>query len=165
MIRPCVENDFDAIFEIINDAAKAYKWVIPEDCWKEPYMSIDELQKELNASVSFWGYEEDGQLVGVMGIQSVKDVTLIRHAYVNTTRQNRGIGGQLLTVILRQTSRPILVGTWADASWAIRLYEKYGFRLVSPEEYGQLLRKYWTIMERQIDTSVVLADRKWFNLG
>jgi GNAT superfamily N-acetyltransferase len=163
LIRPCVESDFVAIFEIINDAARAYKGVIPEDRWREPYMSIEELREEMKAGVTFWGFEKEGRLVGVMGIQFVKDVTLIRHAYVRTSRQNQGIGGQLLASVRQQTTGPLLVGTWADASWAIRFYEKHGFRLVPPEEIGQLLRKYWTIEERQIDTSVVLADWKWFD--
>ena len=165
MIRSCIESDFDSILVIINDAAMAYKKVIPKDRWKEPYMSTDELLEELKAGVAFWGYEEHGRLAGVMGIQSVKDVTLIRHAYVYTTKQNQGIGGQLLAAIRQQTGRPLLVGTWADATWAIRFYEKHGFRLVPPERNSQLLRKYWAITERQIETSVVLADRKWFEIA
>ncbi len=147
------------IYEIINDAAQAYNGVIPPDCWKEPYMSKDELRHEMDAGVVFWGHEEDGQLLGVMGIQHVQDVTLIRHAYVRTGQQNRGIGGQLLSYLRGQTTRPILVGTWANAIWAIRFYEKHGFRLVSSEEKDRLLRKYWSIRERQIETSVVLADQ------
>jgi len=146
------------IYEIINDAAQAYNGVIPPDCWKEPYMSKDELRHEMDAGVAFWGYEEDGRLVGVMGIQHVQDVTLIRHAYVRTGQQHRGIGGQLLSYLRTQTVYPVLVGTWADAIWAIRFYEKHGFRLVSSEEKDRLLRKYWSIRERQIETSVVLAD-------
>jgi len=147
------------IYEIINDAAQAYSGVIPADCWKEPYMSKDELRYEMDAGVAFWGYEEDGRLVGVMGIQHVQDVTLIRHAYVRTSQQHRGIGGQLLSYLRNQTVYPVLVGTWADAIWAIRFYEKHGFRLVSSEEKDRLLRKYWSIRERQIETSVVLADQ------
>ena len=147
------------IYEIINDAAQAYNGVIPPDCWKEPYMSKDELRYEMDAGVAFWGYEEDGRLVGVMGIQHVQDVTLIRHAYVRTGQQHRGIGGQLLSYLRNQTVYPVLVGTWADAIWAIRFYEKHGFRLVSSEEKDRLLRKYWSIRERQIETSVVLADQ------
>jgi len=147
------------IYEIINDAAQAYNGVIPPDCWKEPYMSKDELRYEMDAGVAFWGYEEHGRLVGVMGIQHVQDVTLIRHAYVRTGQQHRGIGGQLLSYLRNQTVYPVLVGTWADAIWAIRFYEKHGFRLVSSEEKDRLLRKYWSIRERQIETSVVLADQ------
>ena len=126
-------------------------------------MSRDELQHEIDNGVVFWGYEEDGELVGVMGIQNVKDVTLIRHAYVRTEKQNQGIGGKLLINLLKKTTRPVLVGTWADAVWAIRFYEKHGFRLVSPEEKDILLRNYWSVPERQIETSVVLVDRKWLD--
>jgi len=111
----------------------------------------------------FWGYEEGGELIGVMGIQHVQDVTLIRHAYVRTAKRNRGIGGELLSTLRGQTTRPILVGTWADAVWAIRFYEKHGFRLVPPEEKDRLLRRYWSVPERQIESSVVLADRRWFD--
>ncbi|WP_455284004.1 GNAT family N-acetyltransferase [[Eubacterium] cellulosolvens] len=163
MIRQCGSSEFDSIYSIINDAAQAYKGVIPADRWKEPYMSSDDLRHEMDEGVVFWGYEEDGQLVGVMGIQHVRDVTLIRHAYVRTAKQNRGIGGRLLSSLCEQTSRPILVGTWAVATWAIRFYEKHGFRLVSSEEKDRLLRRYWSIPERQIKTSVVLADQKWFD--
>ncbi len=126
-------------------------------------MSRDELQHEIDNGVVFWGYEEDGELVGVMGVQNVKDVTLIRHAYVRTEKQNQGIGGKLLINLLKKTTRPVLVGTWADAVWAIRFYEKHGFRLVSPEEKDILLRNYWSVPERQIETSVVLVDRKWLD--
>ena len=162
MIRRCEEGDFEAIYEIINEAAQAYKGAIPPDCWKEPYMSREELQREMESGITFWGYEEGGRLIGVMGIQHVKDVTLIRHSYVRRAWQRRGIVGRLLEHLRGQTHRPILIGTWADAPWAIRFYEKHGFRLVSPQEKDHLLRKYWTIPERQIETSVVLADRRWF---
>ncbi|RLD98565.1 MAG: GNAT family N-acetyltransferase [Aquificota bacterium] len=164
MIRRCGNDDFETIYSVINDAAEAYNGVIPEDLWKVPYMSRVELQHEIDEGVVFWGYEEDGELIGVMGIQDVQDVTLIRHAYVRTAKQNQGIGGKLLSDLLKKTARPVLVGTWADAVWAIRFYEKHGFRLVSPEEKDRLLRKYWSIPDRQVETSVVLADRKWFNL-
>jgi len=159
MICKCKNSQFEVIYSIINDAAQAYRDVIPIDCRKEPYMSRGELQHEIDNGVVFWGYEEDGELVGVMGIQNVKDVTLIRHAYVCIEKQNQGIGGKLLVNLLKKTTRPVLVGTWADAVWAIRFYEKYGFRLVSPEEKNILLRKYWSVPERQIETSVVLVDR------
>lgn len=160
MIRQCVETDFETIYEIINDASKAYRGVIPEDRWKEPYMSGDELKHEIDQGVVFWGYEEDGELIGVMGIQHIQDVTLIRHAYVRTDRQNQGIGAKLLSELRRQTNYPTLIGTWADAVWAISFYEKHGFRIVSQGDKDLLLKKYWSIPERQVETSVVLADQK-----
>jgi len=163
MIRQCDASEVELIYSIINDAAEAYRLVIPGDRWKEPYMSKDELQHEVDQGVVFWGYEQDGELVGVMGIQHVQDVTLIRHAYVRPTRQNQGIGGKLLSSLRQQAPRPLLVGTWADALWAIRFYENYGFQLVSWEEKERLLRKYWSIPERQVETSVVLADQRWFS--
>ena len=161
MIRRCNDNDFEIIYSIINDAAQAYKGIIPDDLWKEPYMSKDELRHEIDEDVSFWGYEESGEIVGVMGIQPIQDVTLIRHAYVRTSERNQGIGSKLLSYLRGQTIRPILIGTWADAIWAVRFYEKHGFRLVTKGEKDRLLRKYWSISERQIETSVVLADQKW----
>jgi N-acetylglutamate synthase-like GNAT family acetyltransferase len=161
MIRKCDDSDFDAIYQIINEAAEVYKGIIPADRWKEPYMPRDELRHEIDADVQFWGYEEDGELLGVMGIQDVLDVTLIRHAYVRTAEQNKGIGGKLLSHLRTLTSRPILLGTWADATWAIRFYEKHGFRLVTPEEKDRLLKKYWSIPDRQIETSVVLVEESW----
>jgi GNAT superfamily N-acetyltransferase len=165
MIRPCDNNDFESIYSIINDAAKAYEGVIPEDRWKEPYMPKEELRHEMDEGVLFWGYDEGGRLVGVMGIQHIQDVTLIRHAYVLTTRQNQGLGGKLLSQLRGQSNRPILIGTWADAVWAIRFYQKHGFRLVSQEEKNRLLKRYWSIPKRQVETSVVLADRRWFDLA
>ena len=162
MIRKCHDGDFETIFEIVNDAAQAYKGVIPTDCWHEPYMSREYLRHEMDSGVVFWGYEEDGGLIGVMGIQDVKDVTLIRHAYVRTSYRNHGIGGKLISHLMTLISRPALVGTWAAAVWAIRFYEKHGFRLVTREEKDLLLGKYWSITERQTETSVVLADERWF---
>ncbi len=162
MICPCNENDFAEILKIVNDAAQAYKGVIPEDCWKEPYMPEDELRREIEAGIVFWGKEEKGRLIGVMGLQNVQDVTLIRHAYVRTAERNKGVGKELLAFLLKMTDRPVLIGTWADAVWAIHFYEKHGFCLVTPEEKNRLLRKYWSISKRQIETSVVLADSKWF---
>jgi len=159
MIRPCTESDFEAIYAIVNDAAEAYRGVIPDDRWKSPYMPREELRREIDQGVVFWGYEEASELLGVMGIQDVQDVTLIRHAYVRTPQRNRGIGGRLLAHLLAGCTRPVLIGTWADAVWAIRFYEKHGFHLVSPEEKDRLLKKYWTIPERQIETSVVLAQQ------
>ena len=128
MIRRCDEQDFEAIYEIVNDAATAYRGVIPADCWAEPYMPREKLREEIGAGIDFWGYEQDGALAGVMGIQHVRDVTLIRHAYVRTTSQRRGIGVALLESLHAQTDRPVLIGTWADAAWAIRFYEKQGFQ-------------------------------------
>ena len=163
MIRQCDDSESEVIWEIINDAAQAYKRVIPADRWKEPYMSQDELRHEMGQGIAFWGYEEDGELIGVMGIQHVQNVTLIRHAYVRAARQNQGIGWELLSHLRNQMTRPTLIGTWRDAVWAVRFYQKHGFRLVSPDEKDRLLRKYWSVPERQIETSVVLADRKWFD--
>ena len=167
MIRGCDERDFDAIWGIINDGAQAYKGIIPADRWTEPYMSRDKLRHEMDDGVVFSGYAESATdtLLGVMGIQQVKDVTLIRHAYVRTGSQNRGVGGKLLSHLRELTSRPVLIGTWADASWAIRFYERHGFQLVGPVEKDRLLKKYWSIPERQVETSVVLADEKWRELG
>jgi N-acetylglutamate synthase-like GNAT family acetyltransferase len=162
LIRQCEERDVDAIHEIINDAAAAYKGVIPADCWHEPYMSSAYLHHELDAGVIFWGYEENNELKGVMGIQHVQDVTLIRHAYVRTVYRSKGIGGKLISYLKTLTSSPVLVGTWKAAGWAIRFYEKHGFRLVTMDEKDRLLKKYWSISTRQIETSVVLVDRKWF---
>ena len=159
MIRPCTAADFNAIYAIVNDAAQAYCGVIPADRWHVPYMPEDELRQEIASGVRFWGWQQDGQLLGVMGIQDVQDVTLIRHAYVRTACRNGGIGGKLLARLRELTARPILIGTWAAATWAIRFYQKHGFRLVTPEEKNRLLKKYWSIPERQIETSVVLADR------
>jgi N-acetylglutamate synthase-like GNAT family acetyltransferase len=161
MIRRCDDQDFEQIWTIINDGAQAYKGIIPADRWTEPYMSKEKLQHEIEDGVTFWSYEHNGQLAGVMGIQHVQDVTLIRHAYVRTTNQKQGIGGRLLSHLRELTERPVLIGTWADATWAIRFYERYGFQKISPEEKVQLLNTYWTIPERQIETSVVLADSKW----
>jgi GNAT superfamily N-acetyltransferase len=163
MIRKCDDRDFETIYEIVNEAAEVYKGIIPADRWQEPYMPRDELRHEIDADVQFWGYEEEGKLLGVMGIQDVLDVTLIRHAYVRTAEQKKGIGGKLLSHLRTLTSRPILLGTWADASWAIRFYEKHGFRLVTPEEKDRLLKKYWSIPERQIETSVVLVEESWID--
>jgi N-acetylglutamate synthase-like GNAT family acetyltransferase len=162
VIRRCTEGDFDTIYTIINDAAMAYKGVIPADRWHEPYLSKEELRREIDAGVIFWGYTENGELVGVMGIQNVQDVTLFRHAYVRTAMRNRGIGEKLLSFLYGQTSRPVLIGTWAVADWAIRFYENHGFRLVSADEKNRLLRKYWSIPERQTEMSAVLADQKWW---
>jgi len=156
------KSDFEAMYVIINDAAQAYRGVIPADRWNEPYMSREYLQHELDDGVVFWGYEENSVLLGVMGIQAVQDVTLIRHAYVRTVHRGKGIGGKLLSELKQKTGGPTLVGTWKAAVWAIRFYEKYGYRLVTEHQKEQLLRKYWKIPERQVETSVVLADGTWF---
>ena len=165
MIRNCETDEFAAIYAIINDAAQAYKGVIPADCWKEPYMPKEELQNEINSGVVFWGYYEAGELIGVMGIQHVQDVSLIRHAYVRTAKQRQGIGSKLLARLISETDRPMLVGTWAAAVWALHFYEQRGFQLVSEEEKNRLLKKYWSVPERQIETSVVLADQRWTQIA
>jgi GNAT superfamily N-acetyltransferase len=162
MIRRCEAEDLDVMYEIVNEAARAYEGVIPADRWHEPYMPLEELRSEIDSGVMFWGYEVDGRLVGVMGIQHVQDVALIRHAYVRTSYQGQGIGGELLGRLRTFTSCPILIGTWADARWAIRFYEHHGFRMVSVDEKKRLLRKYWSIPARQVETSVVLADPRWW---
>jgi GNAT superfamily N-acetyltransferase len=158
-IRRCRADERDAIFDIVNAAAEAYRGVIPADRWHEPYMPMDQLDAEIAAGVEFWGYEDDGALLGTMGIQPVRDVNLIRHAYVVPESQGRGIGGALLEHLLGLATRPMLVGTWAAATWAIRFYERYGFEYVGPGRTAELLRAYWDIPERQIETSVVLAQR------
>ena len=163
MIRQCDHDDFERIKSVINESACAYKGVIPDDCWKQPYMSREDLRDEINDGVQFWGYEEDGELIGVIGFQYIQGAALIRHAYVRTSKQNHGIGGKLLSFLQDQTTRPLLVGTWADAVWAVRFYEKHGFQVVSAQEKDRLLRKYWSIPDRQIETSVVLADQKWLS--
>lgn len=160
MIRLCTESDFEEMYAIINDAAVAYRGVIPDDCWHEPYMTREALRREIERGVVFHGLEENGVLTGVMGIQDVRDVTLIRHAYVRTARRNGGIGSSLLTHLLSLAVRPVLIGTWAAAEWAIAFYRKHGFHTVSPEEKDRLLRTYWAIPDRQIETSVVLAGNR-----
>ena len=157
-IRPCRDDDRGAILAIVNAAAEAYRGVIPEDRWHEPYMGAEELDGEIAAGVSFWGYEADGELLGVMGTQPVGDVDLIRHAYVLPASQGLGVGGALLEHLRRLTARRMLVGTWAAAEWAIGFYRRNGFELVTPEQKTILLERYWNIPERQIETSVVLAD-------
>lgn len=160
MIVQCDQKDFKVINAIINDGASAYKGIIPADRWKEPYMPEAELKHQIDQGVQFWGYNEDRQLIGVMGIQDKGDVTLIRHAYVRTSHRSMGIGSKLLAHLCSTSRKPILIGTWADATWAIAFYQKHGFYLVSNEEKDRLLRKYWTIPTRQIETSVVLAGNK-----
>lgn len=161
MIRKCTQDDFETMFEIVNDAAQAYKAVIPQDRWHEPYMSREELSHEIEDGVVFWGLEMGGKLVGVMGIQDKGDVHLIRHAYVRTKLRQQGIGSRLLAVLESLTDNPILIGTWAAAVWAVSFYQKNGYCLVSETEKNRLLRKYWSIPERQVETSVVLGNREW----
>jgi N-acetylglutamate synthase-like GNAT family acetyltransferase len=161
MLRKCINTDFLLIHSIINDAAIAYKGAIPADRWHDPYMTQDQLRTEINKGVVFWGWEEKDGLAGVMGIQDVKDVTLIRHAYVKTILRDKGIGTKLLNHLMGQTSRPVLIGTWKAALWAIKFYRKNGFELVTEEEKNLLLAQYWSIPSRQIETSVVLADANW----
>ena len=165
MIRPCHPQNFEAIWNIVNDGAQAYKGIIPEDRWREPYMSKSELRHEIDDGVRFWGYVETDVLIGVMGIQDVRDVTLIRHAYVRTAAQGRGIGSDLLSHLGKLAKNPLLIGTWADAAWAIRFYQRRGFRLVSVQQKNKLLAKYWTIPQRQVETSVVLASPEWLRLN
>ena len=157
-IRPCRDDERTAILTIVNAAAEAYRGAIPDDCWHEPYMDLRELDSEVAGGVAFWGYDADGVLIGVMGIQPADDVDLIRHAYVLPGSQRHGVGGALLLHLRRLTGRRMLVGTWAAADWAIRFYRRNGFELVSPERKTALLKTYWTIPDRQIETSVVLAN-------
>jgi N-acetylglutamate synthase-like GNAT family acetyltransferase len=159
IIRPCRQSDFLAIWTIINDGASAYRGIIPADRLHDPYMTVEELNHEIAGGVQFWGCEDNGSLVGVMGSQDVADVTLIRHAYVRTDYQKQGVGAQLLAGLRAMASRPVLIGTWAAADWAIRFYQRHGFHLVSHQEKERLLRKYWDIPTRQIETSVVLTDQ------
>ncbi|MDX6631197.1 MAG: hypothetical protein QOH00_3443 [Gaiellales bacterium] len=157
-IRPCREDEQDAILAIVNAAAEAYRGAIPADRWHEPYMPARELDGEIRAGVAFWGYEDEAALIGVMGIQPVGDVYLIRHAYVLPGSQGRGVGRELLVHLRGLSERRMLVGTWAAAEWAIRFYRRNGFELVSPQRKAELLKRYWNIPERQIETSVVLAS-------
>jgi N-acetylglutamate synthase-like GNAT family acetyltransferase len=164
MIYKCEQKDFIDIYEVINDAAIAYKGIIPGDRWHEPYMSEAELKRQIDEGVQFWKYMEEKEVLGVMGIQFKGDVTLIRHAYVRTTKRNKGIGGKLLEHLSAITTTPILIGTWADAKWAIGFYQKHGFRLLLHDEKNNLLHKYWSIPQQQIETSVVLASPGWKGL-
>jgi GNAT superfamily N-acetyltransferase len=157
-VRPCRKDERSVISEIINAAAEAYRGVIPADRWHDPYMSLLELDSEISAGVAFWAYDSEGDVIGVMGIQPVRDVDLIRHAYVRPGKQRRGIGAALISHIRSMSSRPMLVGTWAQATWAIAFYQRHGFELVSAEQKTALLKTYWTIPERQIEASVVLAN-------
>ena len=160
-LRACGPADVPAMLAIINDAARAYRGVIPADRWHEPYLPIEELEREIAAGVRFAGFEGPAGLVGVMGIQDRGEVALIRHAYVKTAERQKGIGALLLRYLEAQSAKPILIGTWAAATWAVRFYEKHGYRLLAREETAELLRRFWRIPERQIETSVVLANPAW----
>jgi len=165
MIRKATDEDFEEIFNIINDAAMAYKGVIPPDQWHEPYMTREELKAQIEDGVSFSCYVDGDEIIGVMGIQDKGDVALIRHAYVRTKRRNSGIGTILLRDLINGATKPILIGTWKAASWAISFYEKHGFSLVGEEEKDRLLKKYWAIPDRQVETSVVLVDERYKKRG
>jgi GNAT superfamily N-acetyltransferase len=160
-VRKSTPADVPGIFAIVNDAAQAYRGVIPADRWHEPYMPMDELRREIAAGIEFWIAQEGSAVLGVMGMQDKGDVALVRHAYTATAAQRKGVGSELLRHIERLTPKPILIGTWADAQWAIDFYQRNGFTVVSHADKERLLRKYWSIPVRQIETSVVLADRRW----
>jgi N-acetylglutamate synthase-like GNAT family acetyltransferase len=161
VIRRSVESDLAAILAIVNEAAQAYRGVIPVDRWREPYMPADELEKEISAGVAFWVAEHEGRLSGVIGIQDKGDVALVRHAYVAPTLQRKGVGTRLLRHVEGLADKPILIGTWASASWAIEFYRRNGFTVVPDGDKDRLLRTYWSIPARQIETSVVLGDGRW----
>jgi GNAT superfamily N-acetyltransferase len=161
-IRLCGPDEVETACAIINESAEAYRGIIPADRWHEPYMPLAELRAEIAKGVQFYARTSaDGSLAGVMGIQDVKDVTLIRHAYVRTRFRGQGIGSDLLAHLRNLTKRPILIGTWRAATWAVGFYQKHGFRLLPEAEKNRLLKTYWTIPERQVETSVVLADDRW----
>ena len=164
MYRQTNDTDFESIYQIINSAAVVYKDVIPDDRWKEPYMPRKELAGEIKDGVVFWCWESDGRMIGVMGIQDVKDVTLIRHAYTHPDYQRQGIGSMLLKHLAGLARRPLLIGTWKAARWAISFYEKQGFTMVTETEKNMLLNKYWNIPARQVETSVVLSSSPVDNL-
>jgi N-acetylglutamate synthase-like GNAT family acetyltransferase len=159
MIRKCADSDLPEIYAIINEAAQAYKGIIPDDRWHEPYMPMNELEAEIRDGVEFWGLEENGKLMGVMGIQDKGAVALIRHAYVRVAHQKRGVGTRLIRRLECLANKPVLIGTWAAATWAIRFYERNGYRLLSRQDTDRFLRQYWHIPEGQIVTSVVLANQ------
>lgn len=161
MIRNATENDFNEIYAVINDAATAYKGVIPADRWHEPYMTREELQAQIEDGVRFLCFIDNDKIVGVMGIQDKTEVNLIRHAYTITGERRKGIGAILIQELLKDSKKPILIGTWKAAHWAITFYERHGFFVVSEEEKDMLLRRYWNIPERQVETSIVLADGKY----
>ncbi|HNX23229.1 MAG TPA: GNAT family N-acetyltransferase [Spirochaetota bacterium] len=161
MIRAAAQDDFDTIYEIINDASIAYKGIIPEDRWHEPYMPESELLEQIDDGVNFYCYCDKTRITGVMGIQDKGDVKLIRHAYVRTSERGKGIGSKLLEFLMKESDKPLLIGTWETASWAISFYVKHGFNIVSRGEKDGLLGKYWKIPKRQMETSVVLSDNNY----
>ena len=161
MIRASIEQDRPTILAVINDAAQAYKGVIPADRWHEPYMPPAELAQEIAAGVRFWVAEQNGRVIGVMGIQDKGEVALVRHAYVATVLQRKGVGARLLKHVQGLTSKPMLIGTWRDATWAIDFYRRNGFTLLSDRDKNFLLQRFWSIPARQAETSVVLADQRW----
>jgi len=161
IVRRLGPEDAGNILRVVNDSAEAYRGVIPKEAWKEPYMDLTELSRDINDGVSMWGAEENGVICGVMGIQEKGDVTLIRHAYVASGFRRTGIGGRLLAQLMAIAGNPVLVGTWASALWAADFYEKHGFTLQSAERSAFLLSRYWEIPERQASASIVLADRRW----
>ena len=162
MIRKATNEDFEEIWAVINDAASAYKGVIPADRWHEPYMTKEELKAQISDGVRFTCYLDGNEIIGVMGIQEKEEVNLVRHAYVITKQRNTGIGTRLLEELIRDSQKPILIGTWKAAHWAIRFYENHGFSVLDEEEKNRLLRKYWVIPDRQVETSVVLADEEYW---
>lgn len=162
-VKRCDAEDTERIWEIINSAAVAYRSVIPADRWHEPYMTRAALQHEIHDGVEFWGVDQFGLLAGIMGAQDKSDVALIRHAYVQPKSQHSGIGTTLLQHIATKAAKPILVGTWAAATWAITFYERNGYRRVPVAQQAALLNQYWSIPQRQIETSVVLANQRWFD--
>lgn len=158
-VRRVRDDERAVVLEIVAEAAQAYRGVIPDDRWHEPYMSADELDREVADGVELWGVDDDGGvLLGVMGVQDRGEVALVRHAYVRTAAQGRGVGGALLSHLRASTDQPLLVGTWAAATWAVRFYERHGFVLVTPSRAAELLRRWWSVPERQIETSVVLES-------
>ena len=161
ILKSNIKKDFNSIYKIINEAAFAYKGIIPKDRWKEPYISKEELKIQINEGVEFWNYQNDNEIIGVMGIQFENKVTLIRHAYIKTFFQQKGIGSKLLIHLIEMVKTPVLIGTWADASWAINFYKKHGFKVLSNEQKNNLLNTYWKVPERQMQTSVILASKNW----
>ena len=164
-IRQSVDGDFAGILGVINDAAIAYRGVIPADRWHEPYMSESDLEIQIAEGVVFWIAEQGGRLLGVMGIQDKVEIALVRHAYVASTAQRSGVGTKLLRHVESLVDKPILIGTWSAASWAIEFYQRNGFTLVPSGDKDRLLQTYWSIPTRQIETSVVLANQRWTELG
>jgi GNAT superfamily N-acetyltransferase len=160
LIREATAADRPAMLAVVNEAAEAYRGVIPADRWHEPYMPADELDREIAAGIRFWVAYGD-RLAGVMGMQDKGDVALVRHAYVARSAQRGGVGTRLLRHVLAEVDKPVLIGTWAAATWAIEFYRRNGFAVVTPAEKNRLLRTYWSIPDRQVETSVVLADARW----